>query len=460
MQKTSVLIVSEMPRDGGQVGVEILIAARYAGEMNWACHSCGERHQGLPKACRSCGTKPEIVVNLWRCGSCQNEGIPATETRCPSCGAEPDKDAAFAVGEGLRIEGDLARDLATGTWRYCAFCRKQVAPVVWTGPKKGEPQDRCPTCSGELQEATEHIARRHVSGAQASTYQKNVVTGSPADALLQPNLSPLAEPTAPAFQHGGWVIGTVGVLLLVLLGAGYAAFGPRSPEPVTVSGRSWVRVIDLEFLTKKATADWQSDVPAKAYNKHCTRKFKKNENYVIGQEHYQEVETDYGSCLRYTTRTVEEKIETGQTCAEYGYESNGGVSVKTCSSWETTYKTLRHEETTCAEYGRQTVEKTRDITEKRPLFEDYCQYEIDTGWKKVREIRAAGALEDPKWPAVPSLGERERAGEKHEHYLLQLRDQGGKVREWTTSDVDAFLRHPVGSTCQARLRFSQVIEVL
>ena len=141
--------------------------------MTWECHSCGEQHDSLPSQCRSCGTAPEIVENVWRCASCGHSDIGGTRVSCPGCGAEKGKEAQVAVDPSRRIEGERGRALLEDVWRYCAYCKTQVPPVS----DRGVANERCPTCGGALSESKEQAARETLTAEQAASYRAPKIVG-------------------------------------------------------------------------------------------------------------------------------------------------------------------------------------------------------------------------------------------------------------------------------------------
>ncbi len=435
--------------------------------MRWECHECGEIHDELPEACRSCGTKPEIVQNVWRCARCGESGIAGTRTSCPGCGAEKDQSAQVAVAADQLIEGEQGRALAAGPWLYCAFCKTQVPPVYTTGPKQGQPTDRCPTCAGPLSEAQQEAASETIRASEAATYRDQAVQrrgGGAVEprAVLPPTRPPSdnqslpGSPAAPSRRIWPWI------LLALLCGLLWLMFSPGKPVGYSVVGRSWERSIDIETLQKKAGRDWQSDLPQGAYNTACERTFRKNIDVPIGTETYFEDEEDRSHCEAYENRTVEEEVEDGKRCVEHGYKTQGGVSVKTCLSWETKHKTVSKTERECVRYRIRHVKKTRTKYKQEPVYEPFCAFEVDTNWRTTRTLRSGSSDENtsPSWPVTAGLGPRERTGKRQESYRLRLQLQKGKVQDFRARDEAQWQRNPVGSRGQARLKLGVIVDLI
>ncbi len=435
--------------------------------MRWECHECGEVHAELPEQCRACGTKPEIVLNVWRCPSCGESGIAGTRTSCPACGADKGQDAAQAVASEQRIEGEQGRALASGPWLYCAFCKTQVPPIHTSGAKKGQPSERCPTCSGPLSESQVEAASEVVRASAAAEYrpQRTQARGggeAPADAKLPPTQpAPASDGQArpPASGRRLWLW----ILLALLLGLIWLFGSPGRKVRYLVERRSWERTIAVETLQKKAGRDWESELPKAAYNTACERKFRKNIDVPIGTETYFEEEEDRSHCEAWETRTVQEEVEDGKRCTEQGYKTQGGVSVKTCLSWEPKYKTVSKSERECARYRLRQVKKTRTKYKQEPVYENHCSYEVDTVWRESQVLRASSDRDGatPSWPPVSGLSARQRAGQKKETYKLHLAQPGGGRREdYTAQDEAEWQRHAEGSQVTARVKLGVVVGLI
>ncbi|HNN94039.1 MAG TPA: zinc ribbon domain-containing protein [Pseudomonadota bacterium] len=435
--------------------------------MRWECHECGEVHAEIPEQCRACGTKPEIVRNVWRCPSCGEQGIDGTRTGCPACGAEKGKDAQQAVAGDQRIEGEQGRALASGPWLYCAFCKTQVPPVYVSGPKQGQPTDRCPTCSGPLSESKIEAASEVVRASEAAQYRaaRTQARGG-GDAVAEPQLpaqapaTPSSEASAPpTARRRVWPW----VLLTLFLGLIWLFASPGRKVRYVVERRDWERTIAIETLQKRAGRDFESDLPKGAYNTACERKFRKNRDVPIGTEIYFEDEEDRSHCEAYETRTVQEEVEDGKRCTEQGYKTQGGVSVKTCLSWEPKYKTVSKTERECARYRVRQVKKTRTKYKQEPVYENHCSYEVDTVYRESRVLRAGSDHDGdtPRWPEVSGLSSRDRTGSKKEKYTLHLKKSGGNEREdYAPSDEAEWARHAVGSVVTARVKLGVVVGLI
>lgn len=412
--------------------------------MNWECHNCGELHDSLPANCRSCGTAPEIVENVWRCASCGESGIGGTRTSCPSCGAQKGSDAKVNVDASRQLTGERARALASQVWRYCAYCKTQVPPVN----ERGAANERCPTCGGALSESTESVAREVLTAQEAAVPRAQKVEGAPST----PKPHELAPPTAPAAKRGaGGCLYVLAACALLLFMCGYWLYEPAQRESFQVSGHSWKRTIQLEALVPKSEEGFASKMPAAAYDKKCEkREVGKRKVLDHEVESFVEVE-DRDRCVKEEDRkttvdvadgeesyTVQEKD--GKTCARSGFETNGGVAVKKCLEWQPRYKDVTRTRTRyrkeeklvreCVQHGTKRERRTEQIYRQEPVFDDYCRYTMDY-WESGRTLTEEGANQTAKWPELPELGTKLRIGERSESYtmtLMRLPDHEGKNR--------------------------------
>ncbi len=138
------------------------------------------------------------------------------------------------------------------------------------------------------------------------------------------------------------------------------------------------------------------------------------------------------SCEAYT-----EKVSDGRRCAAHGYKKKGGVSVKKCTRWETTYKN---------------VTKSRTKYRKVPVFRQHCRYSVDK-WHRSRELVLAGTASDPPtWPDTSKLVQgKERQGKRIEKYDLNLKKEDGKILSYTCADLAEWQRFPPKSPVVAEV---------
>jgi|GEM_PF-2859824 hypothetical protein len=380
--------------------------------MDWECPSCGHTHPTLPEACEKCGNTPEVVLNVWRCGSCAHEGIAGTATHCPNCKAEKGLGVETKVDASQRLEGAQALDLARGQWRYCAYCDTQVPPV---DPETGTPNEKCPTCSGALTEAAQEAATEFVDEAHASQYAKEKAKAQGA-ADPEPKIGAAPSTASPQAQQkkgGGAKFGIIGLLVLIAIGIGLYFIFRSKTEAFNVEDRLWTRIVDVEKFGKVVQNKWRVEVPTKAYDLSCSKKIKEHKKVPNGTESYQE------------------KVSNGRRCAKHGFKKKGGVSVKQCVKWETKYKT---------------VTKTRTKYRNVPIYRNWCRYSVDK-WHKSRELKAGGAAKDPpKWPSTADLvAGKERAGKQHATYQLKVKNQKGEADSVKAKDQQEWDKYPVGS---------------
>lgn len=376
--------------------------------MDWECPSCGQQHPSLPDACEQCGQKPEVVLNVWRCGSCDHEGIPGTATHCPNCRAEKGLGVETKVDASQRLEGDHALNLARGQWLYCAYCDTQVPPV---NPDSGTPNSNCPTCQGPLSDAGQEAATEFVDEDHAGLYAKEAVKAQGA-ADPEPRIAPTAS-TAQPKKGGGAKFGIIGLLVLIGIGVGLYFIFRSKTEAFKVEDRLWTRVTEVEQFGKVVESKWRVEVPTQAYDLSCAKKIKEHQKVPNGTESYQE------------------KVSDGRSCAKHGFKKKGGVSVKQCEKWVTKYKS---------------VTKTRAKYRSVPIYRNWCQFAIDK-WHKVRELKTTGTAKDPpQWPNTSDLvAGKERPGKQRGSYQLRAKNKKGESETIDARDQAEWDKYPIGS---------------
>ena len=368
--------------------------------MEWECHECGHHHSSLPEACERCGTRPEIVLNVWRCQHCGEQDIPSSASRCPACGADRGLGVETAVAPGQRIEGEVARKLASGDWLYCAYCDVQVPPV----DEQGNPVGECPTCKGPLSEATTMAAEEEVDAADAGQYRKEATRRKG---------EPLHRPAPPKKKRTALYIalGLVGAALLGVV----LYFVLRGPDRLQVTARAWTCNLEVEKHGPVQDEGWIETVPAGARDRTCSRQIHHHDKVPAG------------------TETYTDRVASGRTCASYGYRKKGGTSVKTCKRWETKYRT---------------VTKTRTRYRRVPVYRQRCRYTVDR-WHTARTLTASGTGEqEPAWPAADGLASRERAGKRSGVFTLELKGEDG-ARSYTCGTLEEWKRYPKGTAVLA-----------
>lgn len=400
--------------------------------MRWDCHECGEPHSELPDACRTCGTKPEVVKNDWKCPTCGHQGNDGLKIRCENCGADKDAKAQTAVAPDKKVEGERGLALARGDWKSCGFCNIQVPPI----DDKGRPAENCPNCAGPLDVAAKEAAEEVVSGPAARTYadQRLRFIGEPSQSAAPPMHARLraeaSSPDTPPQRSGmriPWspVLG-VALTLAVALGV-WAAWGHFSRDvSCEVAGRSWERSIYLQKQDLQPRSGWRDSMPAKAPGT-CSPKWHHDNQVPAGVTYT--TEEDPSTCASEGTRVVAVQVRTGSRCGGTGYVKKGGVSVKTCTGGQVpVYETRQKTESYCKRRGTRRVPHT--VFASIPVYADYCYWQ-EFVWVYSRSVVLTGSS-DPRWPVPNTLPtERERSRDEKYAVILQCPDSGSGPLTYT-----------------------------
>jgi hypothetical protein len=382
--------------------------------MDWTCHECGTYHDTIPAACSQCGTKPEIVLNVWRCPSCGKDEISGLATKCPQCGAEKGLDVESRVAADRAVQGD-AVGLAAGKWFYCGYCDRQVPPF---NPDTGKKHEVCPTCKGPLSDADREAATEFLSAEAAADYRKDAtkkVGAEDPDAEVvveEPGTSPPPERKSPIWL---WII----LIFIGVTGLGrglYFLLHDKSASMV-VESRRWHLAIDIERNGLVVEQTWRDAIPLGVLSGGCTSRVRSHRQIPAG------------------TQQVQERVADGKTCASYGYKKKGGVSVKQCTKWDTKYST---------------VTKTKTVYKSVPVFSDWCTYTVRK-WHKVRQVAESGTDDKPpSWPVVTGLAANERAGQRLAKFTLLTKSKDGAPTEINCKDQTQWEHYKKGSAVVAK----------
>lgn len=413
--------------------------------MPWECHTCGELHPNIPDACRACGTKPEIVENVWRCRYCSTAGIPSSKPRCTTCGKEREAESDFAVDPSRVLDVEVGRKLAGGTLVKCAYCEDLIEPF----DAVGNPRKSCDTCGASRGEAKAAAVEQTIPATQTATYRPMQYAEAPptpsphpgtpaqswqeanalADECEGPDGGVAASPGSFGYKRAA-TIGAVGLGVLVLLlwvgGILVQTFRAYTID-ATITGKRWERAISVERHTIVHESGWTSQKPVGAWDVSCQPRQHGTRKVTDGWDRVPTTEWD--PCDHREPYTARESyVVYGQkTCSSYAYKTQGKVSVKTCASWSTPSSTAYREVRKYRCVGaNHLVVRSVERYHHEPVWDSYCSWTVDGGWLYHRSLTTSGgAIDEPQWPDVTGLASEERPSTRTEHYSVEV--QGDRI---------------------------------
>jgi hypothetical protein len=343
----------------------------------------------------------------WDCASCGAVGNLGRHVSCAGCGLPRPQGVRFYLPEDAEAVTDaalLAQAHAGADWicRFCAASNRDALP-------------HCGGCG----------APREQADVQAVTaYDEDEIPRSgrrAADAHAPP----------PAPKRGWSWRKRLGVAAGVAFAAvvGLLTLGGLLPEgwdlhPAQVVDRSWERTVAVERYRTVREDDWQ--VPAGGRLVSSRREVRRYERVL---DHYET-----------KTRQVSERVQTGTRTYSCGSvdRGNGYFEDRTCTepTYETRYRTETYQD---------------PVYRQEPVYGTKYVYDIDR-WMPERTERAAGAEDEPRWPAV-TLRQKEREAGRKETYVVRFRDDDGETRQaelplerWSgfRAGERAALRYPLG----------------
>lgn len=391
--------------------------------MQWECHSCGVTHPDIPEACRSCGTRPDIVKNVWRCAYCREAGNDCTQGRCRGCGRDRDSKDEVAVAPEQKVEGAYGRALASGDWLVCAWCSRPAPPV--RGDCK--PPENCEACGGPLEVATKKVAREEVSEADARTYAAPQVEPmrDPAGSPRTPqDPSRTQNRQSPASTWDAARRNTVALVVLASVAAALALYSCVSHYSknldCTVIGRQWVRTVEVQRANIVPRQGWRSESSPPLFAVCSSEQMHGTRRVRVGSTTTYKLEDDRSRpCNRGPAHDVSDRVPDGQVCTGgTKWVKNGGVSTKKCAGFSTRYRIVTRSVRDCVSWPQKQVPYTTDKYAEVPFYDRYCTWS-ERVWTHSRTLRASAWDDSPRWPQ-DVIGPDERRGESSESYLLSL----------------------------------------
>jgi hypothetical protein len=272
---------------------------------------------------------------LWDCPSCDTPKLLGLDHRyCPNCGFPQDPDKRYFPPEGEEIA---------------------VADHVYQGVDW-----QCPGCD------TPNAAKAGFCVSCGSPKE-----GDARQVELKDERPPAPAPAPPRKSKKGCLLLGCGGLLLVALVFAVVALLWKKDVQLQASSHHWERSIEIERYQAVSESAWSGDVPAKAYDKRCSREVREHK-----------------------------KVADGETCTTKNVDKGDGSFDK--------------------------VEECTTKYREEPVYDDKCSYKIDK-WATARTEKASG-------PSVGTLRSgsglgAEREGSRRETYTVTYTDSDGGTHD-------------------------------
>lgn len=279
---------------------------------------------------------------LWDCPFCGSQKLLGIDHRhCPGCGSPQDPDARYfpAEGEEIAVEDHPFH----GADRVCPACSTPNAAIA----------DYCVNCGSPLSDA-----------ARAKKVDET------------PPAPPVPAPP-PKRSRKGCLVPLGLLLVLLLIGICAAVCLWKREAPVTVTGHSWERTIEVEKFATVTDSAWRDEVPRGAKNTRCSKEQRSTE-----------------------------KVADGETCKTVKKDNGDGTFTK--------------------------VEECSPRYVEKAVMDEKCTFQVEK-WTTARTEKATGSSlsSTPTWPDV-KLSAKEREGDRKERYVVSF-DMGGEAASCTTS---------------------------
>ncbi len=272
---------------------------------------------------------------LWDCPFCGAEKLLGLDHRhCPGCGSPQDPERRYFPPEGEEIA--VEDHPFHGADKLCPACSTPNAAIA----------EFCVNCGSPLTEA-----------ARAKKVDET------------PPPPPADDAPTEKKKKRGCGLPLMLLLFLVLFAVCVGVFMWKKDAPVTVTGHTWQRTVEVEkYETVEETA-WRDEVPTGARIQSCHK-----------------------------AKRSTEKVQDGETCKTVKKDNGDGTFKK--------------------------VEECKPKYVDKPVKDDECTYEIDK-WATDRTERAAGnsVADTPRWPDV-KLSAKEREGQRSEAYVVTFDVEG------------------------------------
>ena len=353
-----------------------------------------------------------LIEGFWDCPYCGKKRISGLKREC-SCGAERGEDVKFYMDGVHYIDDETAKTISKNPDWLCSYCGALVS----------DNEDVCHNCGASKSDSEmnyfENRAKKEMA-EKSGTYgnltrldnsdeideltgrieQIDNVTERLREKSSYNNISS-ARPKRSGFNI--LKFGAIGALIIAFIVGMIFLFMPKNVEG-TIDGFEWNRSISVEEYKTVDESGWS--LPSGGRLKYSQLEIRS----------YQQVIDHYETKTRTYTEQVLDHYETYVS----GYRDNGNGTFSEITSQRPVYRTETKTET-----------YQEPVYRSEPVYDTKYYYEIDK-WLHKEYVKTSGFDQDPYWGEY-SYGEKEREGNKTEHYYIYVMDEDGERKNY---DVD------------------------
>lgn len=345
-----------------------------------------------------------IREGRWDCESCGTIGNLGSQKDCPHCGAGvPDGDPYYLPeGEPPVSEPNKLRDAQAGPDWVCEHCEASNQGYRVNCRKCSAPKGSSPIRQTEnhsnFRAAPPRVDPIESEPSPVTSYRRGYSSSAPSSSGELPGVgSSLIAPFAG-----------IAAVVLVVIGIWFAFF--RTQEaPITVSGFTWERTINIEQYKTVREDDWIVPNGGRVINQYPAI-----HHYIQVLDHYED-----------EAYTESHQVQNGTYICGHNSLGNGYFEDVYCPKFDTVYETKYHP-----------VPKYRP----QPVYQTKYTYDIEK-WVFERTAKTVGTDHEAYWPGL-ELTDKERESGRVQTYTVIFLDQKEQKRpmvvtyeQWVTYQI-------------------------
>lgn len=304
---------------------------------------------------------------LWDCPACGTEKLLGLDHRfCPNCGCPQDPEKRYFPPDAEKVA--VEDHEYAGADRLCGACEVPNSAKA----------SHCGACGCPLDDAAE-VAKRREQRAKGFSAAEGV-DAAEAEHRERKRKEELArrgivedEEPPPKKKGGagkGLFLGCFALIAVALMVLCAVSLFWKKEASFAVAGHSWERSVEVEEYKTVDEAAWCDAVPKGG--KVEKRKEKQRDT---------------------------KKVQDGQDCTTVRQDKGDGTFTE--------------------------KEECKPTYREEPIYDDWCDYEIDK-WVVATTEKKSGSLDDePAWPTVKAVSGKRREGSRFETYQVKLQDGEG-----------------------------------